>query len=54
LKKEIYLSFITKFYLATLGIYAGVSEWSKEAGLGPAAVGLRGFEPHPPHQHVKT
>ena len=33
---------------------AGVSEWSKEAGLGPAAVGLRGFEPHPPHQHVKT
>ena len=27
-----------------------MSEWSKEAGLGPAGVGLRGFEPRPPHQ----
>ena len=26
-----------------------MSEWSKEAGLGPAGVGLRGFEPRPPH-----
>ncbi len=34
-------------------IIAGVSEWSKEAGLGPAAVGLRGFDPHPPHQKLK-
>ena len=28
---------------------AGVSEWSKEQGLGPCRVGVRGFEPHPPH-----
>ena len=27
----------------------GVRVWSKEAGLGPAAVGLHGFKPHPPH-----
>ena len=27
-----------------------MSEWSKEQGLGPCRVGVRGFEPHPPHQ----
>jgi ABC-type ATPase with predicted acetyltransferase domain len=30
-------------------VAAGVSEWSKEQGLGPCRVGVRGFEPHPPH-----
>ena len=32
----------------------GVRVWSKEAGLGPAAVGLHGFKPHPPHHYVEN
>jgi DNA polymerase II large subunit len=28
----------------------GVRVWSKETGLGPVGVGLRGFKSHPPHQ----
>ncbi len=31
------------------GIGGVVRVWSKEAGLGPAGVGLRGFKPHTPH-----
>ena len=27
----------------------GVRVWSKETGLGPVGIGLRGFKPHPPH-----
>lgn len=27
-----------------------VRVWSKESGLGPDGVGLRGFKPHTPHQ----
>ena len=26
-----------------------VRVWSKETGLGPVGVGLRGFKPHTPH-----
>ena len=27
-----------------------VRVWSKESGLGPDGIGLRGFKPHTPHQ----
>ena len=27
----------------------GFQAWSKEQGLGPCGVGLRGFKSHPPH-----
>ena len=30
----------------------GVRVWSKETGLGPVAIGLHGFKPHPPHSIV--
>ena len=30
----------------------GVRVWPKEIGLGPIAVGLHGFKPHPPHHYV--
>ena len=30
----------------------GLQVWSKEQGLGPCRVGVRGFKSHPPHfQH---
>ena len=33
---------------------AGVPEWPKGAGLGPAGQVLRGFEPHPPHFRLNS
>ncbi len=27
----------------------GLQAWSKEQGLGPCPVGVRGFKSHPPH-----
>ena len=33
---------------------AGVPEWPKGAGLGPAGQVLRGFESHPPHQFTSS
>ena len=48
-KRKYYISLYADFFFRALGLCAGVSEWSKEAGLGPAAIGLRGFESHPPH-----
>ena len=32
----------------------GFQAWSKEQGLGPCGVGLRGFKSHPPHHYGKT
>ena len=52
-RRNILKLFSCYFLFGTSPVYAGVSEWSKEAGLGPAAVGLRGFESHPPH-HART
>ena len=31
----------------------GFQAWSKEQGLGPCGVGLRGFKSHPPHQRLR-
>ena len=53
-RDNVLLKIISEFFSQIIWhtyLQAGVSEWSKEAGLGPAAVGLRGFEPHPPHQN---
>ena len=49
-KDKTELSFIQQ--KKSKNLYAGVSEWSKETGLGPVGVGLRGFEPRPPHQEM--
>ena len=51
-RRNILKLFSCYFLFGTPPVYAGVSEWSKEAGLGPAAIGLRGFESHPPHHHI--
>jgi hypothetical protein len=31
----------------------GLPVWSKEQGLGPCRVGVRGFESHPPHHEPR-
>ena len=30
----------------------GLPVWSKEQGLGPCRVGVRGFKSHPPHHGI--